>query len=128
MDPGTPPTPEELAATLGPTKQYWDAIVAEFSTTQEWKRYSLKVPWSFRLLKGKRTTIWLTPHEASFQAGIILGDKAIQAAKSKGLSKTLQALIDASPRYPEGTGIRIEVRTPRDLANVRKLAAIKLAH
>ncbi|MBL8173569.1 MAG: DUF3788 domain-containing protein [Bryobacterales bacterium] len=127
MEPGAPPTPEELTAALGPAKSHWDAIVSEFSTTQEWKRYSLKVPWSLRLLQGKRTIVWLTPHEASFQAGIILGDKAIEAAKAKGLPPKLQTLIEASPRYPEGTGIRIEVRTARDLATVRKLAAIKLA-
>lgn len=128
MPSGAPPTGEELTATLGPTKPHWDAIVSEFSTTQEWKRYSAKAGWSFRLFQGKRTIIWLSPREGWFQAGIILGDKAIEAARQTRLSASLRKIIDESPRYPEGTGVRIEVRTTRDLASVRKLAAIKIAH
>jgi hypothetical protein len=35
-------------------------------------------------------------------------------------------LIDEAPRYPEGTGIRFEVRRATDITLVRKLARIKL--
>ncbi|MFN7934294.1 MAG: DUF3788 family protein [Bryobacteraceae bacterium] len=122
------PAEAELTATLGETKGLWDAIIAEFSTTQEWKRYSQKAPWSLRLFRGKRTIIWLSPREGWFQAAIILGDRAIDTAKESKPSQRLRKLIDEAPRYPEGTGLRIEVKNTRDLALVRKLAAIKIAH
>ena len=122
------PNEAELAGALGGTKSHWDALVAEFSTTQEWKRYSQKAPWALRLLRGKRTIIWLGPRDGWFQASIILGDKAIEAAKQGKLSARLLKLIEESPHYPEGTGVRVEVRNSRDLAAVRKLAAIKAAH
>lgn len=122
------PTEAELTATLGETKSLWDAIIAEFSTTQEWKRYSQKAPWSMRLFRGKRTIIWLSPRDGWFQAAIILGGKAIEACMESKPTQRLRKLIDEAPRYAEGTGLRIEVRSARDLALVRKLASIKIAH
>ena len=122
------PSASELTAALGKTKNLWDAVLAEFSTTQEWKRYSNKAPWSLRVLRGKRTILWLSPREGFFQAAIILGDKAIAAAKSGKPSQRLCKLIEEAPRYTEGAGLRIEVKTARDLALVRKLVAVKIAH
>lgn len=125
----SPAPPEaELTAGLGESKSLWDAIIAEFSTAQEWKRYSQKDPWSLRVFRGKRTIVWLSPREGWFQAGIILGDKAIQAAREGKPSLRLRKLIDEAPRYAEGTGLRIEVKNARDLALVRKLVEIKIAH
>ncbi len=80
------------------------------------------------MLRGKRTIVWLIPCEGCFKAAFILGDKAIQAARQSGLSARLQKLIDEAPRYAEGTGIRLDIRTARDLAAVRKLAAIKMEY
>jgi len=33
-----------------------------------------------------------------------------------------------APKYPEGTGIRLTVKSPKDIAALLKLAAIKLAN
>jgi len=38
------------------------------------------------------------------------------------------AFIDESKRYPEGTGIRLEVKRPGDIAVLKNLAAIKLTN
>jgi uncharacterized protein (UPF0218 family) len=37
-------------------------------------------------------------------------------------------IIDSAKRYAEGTGVRIDVNGPEDIAVVEKLAAIKLAN
>jgi hypothetical protein len=37
------------------------------------------------------------------------------------------SLIEAAPRYAEGRGVRIPVRTAKDVKSIRALAAIKLA-
>jgi hypothetical protein len=39
----------------------------------------------------------------------------------------MMAAIDGAPRYAEGRGVRIPVRTKRDAEAVARLAAIKLA-
>jgi hypothetical protein len=37
-------------------------------------------------------------------------------------------MLNAARPYAEGRGIRLETRTARDLATMKKLAAIKMAH
>jgi hypothetical protein len=56
----------------------------------------------------------------------ILGARAVDAARASRLSRAATKLIDEAPRYPEGTGIRFEVRRATDVTLVRKLARIKL--
>jgi hypothetical protein len=52
----------------------------------------------------------------------------VAAARQSDLSKTTLKLLDEAPRYAEGTGVRLIVKATKDLASVRKLAAIKLAN
>ena len=37
-------------------------------------------------------------------------------------------IMDEAPRYPEGTGVRLEIKARKDLAVVKKLAEVKLAN
>jgi len=50
----------------------------------------------------------------------------VAAARAARLGATATKLLDAAPRYPEGTGVRIDLTRPRQLPLVRKLARIKL--
>jgi hypothetical protein len=36
--------------------------------------------------------------------------------------------MNEAPKYPEGTGVRLLVKTARDIGPLMKLAAIKLAN
>ena len=56
----------------------------------------------------------------------ILGDKTMNAARELKLSKKLQKIFAEAPKYPEGTGIRIEKVGLRDIPAIKKLAQIKL--
>ena len=44
------------------------------------------------------------------------------------LPKHVLQLLDEAPLYPEGTSLRLVVRSVRDLTTMRKLVAIKLAN
>ncbi len=132
---GRTEAPDEavLAAALGPLKSVWDGLIAEMAaehevTVLEWKSYRPKYGWSARLARKKRTILWLVPYAACFQVTFILGDKAMKAARECGLSASARKILDAAPKYPEGTGIRLLIRGPKDLATVRKLALVKLAN
>jgi len=125
------PTDADLSVALGPAKSVWDRLVAEMATDydvaiQEWRCYSIKAGWSLRLKRGKRTIVWMSPCQDCFRVGFILGDKAVQAARQGGLSARVIQLIDEAEKYPEGTGIRLHIKGPKDLAEVKKLAVIKL--
>jgi hypothetical protein len=127
------PTEAELAAALGPAKPVWDQLVADLAeqydvTGQEWNSYSLKAGWSLRLKRKERTILWVGPCRGSFRVAVILGDKAVQAARQSKLPQRVIKMINEARRYAEGTGIRMEMKKPKDIEIVKQLAAIKLAH
>jgi hypothetical protein len=127
-----PPTQNEIDAALGATADVWNQLLHWFAeqgvADQEWKSSSPKYGWSLRLKLKKRTIVYLAPCEGCFRAAFVLGDRAVAAARQSDLSKTTLKLLDEAPRYAEGTGVRLIVKATKDLASVRKLAAIKLAN
>ena len=125
------PTDDELAAALGPAKPLWDGLVGDLAAEHgvadaEWSSYSPKAGWSLRMKRGKRTIVWLSPHEGCFQVTFILGGKAVAAARECGLPARILKALDEAPKYPEGTGLRLLVKGPRDIPAIGKLAAVKL--
>ena len=74
------------------------------------------------------TIVWLSPQHDSFEVLFILGDKAVRAARQSDLPKRIVEALKEAPKYPEGTGVRLRVKSPRHLAALEKLAAIKLAN
>ena len=92
----------------------------------EWRCYSLKTGWALRLKRAKRTILWMSGCEGSFRVSFILGERAVLAARQSGLSAWLLRIVDEAPKYPEGTGVRLHIKGPRDIRDVRKLTAVKL--
>jgi Protein of unknown function (DUF3788) len=125
------PTDPDLALALGPAKPVWDALLGSLTAdaiidTREWKSYSRKAGWAFRLARGKRTIVWLAPCDRQIRIAFILGDKAVAAARRSNLPARVIALLDDAPKYPEGTGLRLHITSAKDLPAIRKLARIKL--
>lgn len=128
----TPPTAPALAEVLGPAATVWEQVLAvarEFGAdTNEWKSYSVKTGWALRVKRKQRTMVWLAPSRGCFTVLFILGAAAIQAARESGLSLRVRKLLDNAPKYPEGTGLRMVVKTARDLSVLRRLTEIKAAN
>ena len=127
------PNSAELHQVLGRSGARWDELTAFIESTYSplsvsWGFADAKWGWSLRLKQRKRTVMYLTPCERHFLVGIVLGEKAVQAAHAVPLDKSLLALIDAAPKYPEGRGVRIEVRVKSDVESVKQLAAVKMAN
>jgi hypothetical protein len=126
------PAEGDLAKELGPyAKALWDQLLAALAeecslVTQEWNSYSRKAGWSLRLKRGKRNILYLCPCRGCFTVAFALGDKALQAARAGKLPKRVLKIMDEAPRYAEGTGVRLEVKTPSDIAVVKTLAVAKL--
>jgi hypothetical protein len=57
-----------------------------------------------------------------------MGESACLAAQRSGLPPHVLEIIQQAPKYPEGRGVRLEVRGKKDLVNVEKLASIKMAN
>jgi hypothetical protein len=125
------PTEADLAAALGKAKSPWDLVVVDMAqdlglADREWKSYGVKHGWALRLKRGKRNIVHLSPGQGCFEVLLILGDRAVSAARASRLGVRATKLIDGAPRYPEGTGIRLEVTSPKNIPLIKKLAKIKI--
>jgi hypothetical protein len=129
-----PPTDSDLTTALGPTKTAWDQFLAGLArehdvTGREWKNYySAKWGWSLRVLRKKRTIVWLSPSNDGFEVLFILGERAMQAARAAKLPQAVAQALATAPKYPEGTGVRLRVNSSRSLRALKQLAAIKVAN
>jgi hypothetical protein len=129
----SPPNPEGLSSALGSTTTVWNQLVGWFLQEQngsslEWNSYAPKHGWTLLLMLKKRRIAYLGPCADCFRVSFILGDKAVAAARAAGLPKPVLKLLDEAPHYAEGTGLRLVVKSSKDLPAIRKLVQIKLAN
>jgi len=125
------PTSKEVAAALGPAAVAWNELTAWLTAQgiacKEWQSISPKYGWSLRPKLKARTILYLSPCERCLRVSFVLSDKAVAAARARALPKNLLAEIAQARRYAEGTGVRLIVKEPGDLASIRELVSIKLA-
>ena len=127
-----PPDGKDLAAALGGTAILWTAIREGLEAgcgplQEEWKYYGAKAGWTMKLLLGKRNLFFLSPGTGSFMVSFVLGDKAVATLVKSDLPADLIEEARGARRYAEGRGLRLEVRSGREVDIVLKLTAIKLA-
>jgi hypothetical protein len=132
-DQSAPPDARTLATALGRTSGLWKRLIADLQgrhgpLVEEWNFSGKAYGWSLRLKQPTRVFVYLTPCESHFLASFVLGGKAYEATQTADLPASIQALIEQAPKYAEGRGMRIPVRSAADADAVRTLAAIKFAH
>jgi Protein of unknown function (DUF3788) len=126
------PTETEVAAALGAAKPMWDQIIGGLQSDQfrvrdrEWKCPAPKYGWSLRLKRAGRNIVYLIPQEGRFSIAFTLGKRAVAGALTSDLPEELKQVIKDAPIYPEGTGVRFEVKSPEYLGAIMKLARFKL--
>ena len=131
-DPARPPAPAELARRLAGAAPLWKALVAHVAKAyppveEVWNFAGAKFGWSLRLVQKGRVLVYVTPQEGKLLVGLVLGEKAVAAARDAGLAPALLAAIEAAPRYAEGRGLRIPVAEGDDLAGIERLVSLKAA-
>jgi hypothetical protein len=94
------------------------------SLGDEWS-FSKAFGWTLRLKQPGRVLIYLTPGQSHFLASFALGDKTCTVVREAGIPAAILASVDTAPKYAEGRGVRIPVRTQSDLQGVLAIAAIK---
>lgn len=132
FDPSHEPQRATLDARLGQAAPLWDAAIRRAvkhapQLKEAWHFAGKKIGWSLRLVDGERIVVYLTPFEGSFRIGLVLGGKAVAAARRRGLSAKATELLDLAPKHAEGHGVRFVVGSIEDLAPFEELLAIKLA-
>jgi hypothetical protein len=127
------PEARELAEVLGRSSSLWNTLTADLHSqydplSEKWSFSGAKYGWSLGLKHKKRNVLYLIPQHKRFLAAFVLGQKAIGAAHKSGLPAAVLKAIDGAKQYPEGRGVRLEVRNRKDLAVVERLAAIKMSN
>lgn len=122
-----PPSARELATLLGRSHAAFVALTQRGSgVTCEWKRYTKTSPWTLKVSQGDRTLLYATPKSNAFEATVILGQRATEAALGGRVSRRLHASIRAAKSFVEGRVVRVTVRGRADVAAVEELVAVKL--
>jgi hypothetical protein len=127
------PTKQMLAKALGKQYQLWKDI-AEYvvekypKAGEEWKYPGVKYGWSFRLKDKKRNIIYMGPRDGFIMVAFLFGDKGVDAVQESNLPQSIKDELRNAKKYPEGRGIRLQVKNKADLANIKILVDIKLAN
>jgi hypothetical protein len=127
------PDDQDVARALAATIDLWNElrteIGARFSPVSEtWGCSGKSTGWGLRLARPTRTIVYLTPRDGEFLASFALGERAVRAAHESGLSPTVLEAIDVAPRYAEGRGVRLVIRTADDVREIVRLAEVKMAN
>ena len=127
------PKAGNLKRTLGRASAHWDSLIAhiaaEYAPLEEtWNFSGANWGWSLRLKQKKRTVLYMTPCRGYFLVGFVLGEKAVKAAHESTLPEPVLSVIDSARKYAEGRGVRLEIRSRKDLDHTKKLAAVKMAN
>ena len=127
------PNESQLKGVLGKTFQLWNNVRQYVSdkyspTDEEWNFAGKNYGWSLRLKRKKRTILYLIPCKEFFLTAFVLGEKAVAAAQKSRLPKSILDMIKSARKYGEGRGIRIEVKQPKDIENVKRLTEIKMGN
>jgi hypothetical protein len=114
------PGATDLERVLGPSAALWKQLVDDIGRShppiaEVWNFAGAKFGWSLRLKRKDRVVLYMTPQSGYFLVGIVLGEKAANAAHGGGLPAAVVGLIDSVPRYAEGRGIRLPVVSSEDL-------------
>jgi hypothetical protein len=128
-----PPTEADLAEVLGKSYTAWKKLQQQVTTRfapalAEWGCSGKSTGWGLRLKKKDRAILYMVPCRGYFLASFALGEKAVKAAQASDLPDAILKTIEAAPKYAEGRGVRIEVRTVKDVRSIEILADIKMAN
>jgi hypothetical protein len=124
------PTDEDLRSVLGNAYAPWALLLAGLPerigpVEPVWGFTGARYGWGLRIRYKKRVIVYMTPQKNRFLVSFALGEKAVAAASVARLPAAVLSVIDAAPRYPEGRGVRFEVRNSRQVAALLKLARVK---
>jgi len=133
MEKSIQPDDRQLTLVLGKKSPFWEAIKQHIAQehgdfTEEWKFYNTKSGWTLKVLLKKRNLYFFVPLQGGFRLAFVFGDKAVSAVEHSDLPQTIKNELRHARKYAEGRGIRIEVKSQKDIEHVKKLIDIKVGN
>jgi hypothetical protein len=133
MEKSIQPDGRRLTHALGERAILWETIKNHIAqkhgeVNEEWKFYNTKSGWTLKVLLKKRNLFFFVPLQGSFRLAFIFGDKAVAAVAKSDLPEAIKNEIKNARKYAEGRGLRIEVKSQKDVEHVKKLIDIKVGN
>jgi len=133
LDRDSPPSEGSLQAVLGDGNGLWAQLRASLSSEltplqEKWSYSGKSHGWILQLRHKGRTVLYMVPCPGYFVASFALSESACLATRRSGLPRHVLEIVQHAAKYPEGRGVRVEVRDKKDLTYVVQLASIKMAN
>lgn len=130
-DPSGTPDNKALEAALSTSFSWWneikDFVFQQYpKAAEEWKHSGKSFGWGFRLKDTKRVIVYLTPADGFFLFSVVLGEKATKEVICSDISEDVKKTLREAKVYAEGRGIRLEIKSPKMVSDLKKLVLIKL--
>ncbi len=127
------PSETDLKENLGGNYEIWKLIIDMVSAKYpariaEWNFPGKRYGWNFRIKDKRRTIIYLLPLSGYFKVAFVYGDKALSDIYGSDISDTIKDELMESPKYGEGTGIRLSVKNRNIIPDIEKLIDYKLKY
>jgi hypothetical protein len=124
------PDERTLLSTLGDMGEIWLELRRYVQSNygpaiEEWKYYGSKSGWTMKLLSPGKNLFFFTALKGGFRLSFVFGDRAVEAILRSDLPKNIIDEVANAKKYPEGKGLRVEVKDRRAAAAVRELIRIK---
>ena len=125
------PDEKALIKVIGKTAGHWKKIKTNLEKDygeliEDWKYYGQKTGWLLKVLRKKRNLFFCIPEKNGFQIVFTFGDKAVSALDDSDLPEEIKEELKNARKYVEGRGLRINVKSAKDVKNIRKLVEIKV--
>ena len=130
-DKAVKPDEKALLKVIGKTGGHWQKIKSNLENEygeliEDWKYYGQKTGWLLKVLRKKRNLFFCIPLKGSFRIAFVFGEKAVCAFESSDLPEAIKQELKNARKYAEGRGLRIDVKSAKDVKNIQKLVQIKV--
>jgi hypothetical protein len=127
------PTDDELKIALGELFFFWmeirDFVIEKYPPAiAEWHVSVKKYGWGFRIKDKKRAIVYLSPKNGWFIVTFVFGQKATDEILASEVSQDIKTELINSKVYMEGRVVKIDVREPGLISDIKKLVLAKLAN
>lgn len=123
------PTAKEIVAALGDKTQLWDGLVdhmvRQHGVKGQMSFGGQKYGWFLGFRRGGRPLADLYPGARVLTVQVVLGREATALAKALRLGKHVQQVFDNARQLHDGRWLFVDVRTMRDLEDVKLLIDTK---
>jgi hypothetical protein len=123
------PTDKEIRESVGHRRALLEDLMQfiadHYKAPKDFVFYGRNYGWAVRFRKRGKALLSIYPQKEFFTVQIILSQSQTEATAHLPLGRKVAEIVKAASRFPEGRWVFIQVRSKRDLADVKRLLSVK---